>query len=233
MQTYQVRHRDRTTLFSGNYRNLRECIEDACLRGVRLDGADFSHLDLSEINLDGLSITSANFSFTNLTRANLSEAILTDCHFENTSLFNTCLCHSAFTGCRFTDVSCGGTDIAGASFTDCILTGWDLLGLDWTACASMSRTVVSLRGQSYAMTRPPLVLYAALHEIPSARIAMLDDMVAVGDSLFFLRQNVWHPRSSLQPPLPAGLIKALGTLASLRGGALGEDLVETKKSTIS
>ena len=78
MQTYRLRHRDHTTLFEGDYRNIRDCVEDALARGISLHGADFRNMDLSEINLDGVYICHGDFAGANLTGANMSEARLHD-----------------------------------------------------------------------------------------------------------------------------------------------------------
>lgn len=98
MQTYRLRHRDHTTLFEGEYRTHRECIEDAIAQGICLNGANFSHADLSEINLDGAILRDASFTGANLTGANISEAELHRCQFDNASLFNVCFAHSDLTG---------------------------------------------------------------------------------------------------------------------------------------
>lgn len=219
MQTYRVRHRSGTTLFEGDYRSLREGIETALEDGIRLDGADFSQLDLSEINLDGASLRGADFSFSNLTGANLSEARLADCSFENASLYNACFSQSVLTGCDFFDAMFGGTDIGFAAFEGCIFSGRSSLSLPWSECSSMRGTVYVTSLRQCPMTSPPLVFSGALAGSDIIRVALLDEDALVNQALYSMRNSVWLPDPATlahAAAVPAHLHKILLQLQGLR-----------------
>lgn len=229
MQTYQVRHRDRTPLFSGTYRTMRECIEDARRRGHSLDGADFSHIDLSEINFDGICIEGADFTFANLTGANLSEARFTSCLFENATLWGACLCQSIMTSCDFSDALLGGADIAGAELQACVFTGWDALALDWDAASVLESCSFMARGHACGFSRPPLVLRGGGGGY--GRIAFLDDTALIGSDLFALHHPVWHPMpGGMAAPrdIPPILMRTLSALAEWQSRTLVARLKSTK-----
>lgn len=185
MQTFRLRHRDHSLLFSGQYRSFRECIEDALRKGLSLDGACFDHTDLSEVNFDGAAIAGASFRGANLTGANISEASLRQCSFIETSLFNTCFCHTDLTGSDFSNAEFGGTDMSAAILADCVFSGPSTFTLNLRACATLEGGSYAAEWRRCRMTRAPLVM-SGLDEM----IVLLDHDILFGHEVFSFQKSV-------------------------------------------
>lgn len=96
------------TLYESESESIKECIEEAILKGVILDNADFSNLDLEGINLIGQSLQWANFE-----NANLSFSDLRGCNFSNSNLRRARFLNSKLQGAFLRDV-----DMNGVNFTN-------------------------------------------------------------------------------------------------------------------
>lgn len=179
MQPHRLRHCDHTTLFSGDYRTLQDCIEDALRMNVCLDGINLDRRDLRDINLDGARIKGASFNGANLSGANISEASLRDCLFRDTSLFNACFCHTDLSGSDFTQAGFGGTDMSAATLDHCTFSGPAALGLNLQHSASLTGAVYASSRLRSTMSRAPVVI-AGLPDI----IALFDDDVLIGQNVY-------------------------------------------------
>lgn len=210
MLTIRLRHRDHTTLFSGDFRTVYEAVETAVTDGVNLDGADLSYLDLREINLDGVRLHDVDFTGANLTGANLSEAVLTSCRFDEAWLYNACLCHSNLGGATFIDTQCGGTDIAGARLSSCTLSGISTLSLNLHEAADLTDAVFLYDHLACKMSHPPV----ALHGL-SYPLVLFDDIMLCGTSLYLLRNQAWQQLDNA-PPVPAETQKLLSAIVTAR-----------------
>ena len=233
MQTYRLRHRDHTTLFEGEYRTYRECIEDALLQGICLNGANFAHTDLSEINLDGTRLHEVCFMGANLTGANISEAELHHCQFDDASLFNVCFAQSDLTGSIFSHASFGGTDIAGAILDDCLFAGLSALGINFQSGKSMRGTSYQAAMRRCEMSIPPVVVSGL-----SETIAVFDQDILIGTALFSTANSIWlrdtSPANNHHPPeVTSDLYKSLSLLQRLKSAYADRQIVDSLKSTKS
>ena len=87
----EIKHRNGTVLYSGEYCRFREAIEaanlrGADLRGANLRGADLRGADLQEANLRGADLQEANLRGANLHGANLQEADLQEANLHEANL---------------------------------------------------------------------------------------------------------------------------------------------------
>lgn len=228
MQTFQLHHRDQNLLFSGDYRTLRECVEDALRDGVNLDGIDLSRSDLSEINLDGVRIAGANFAHVNLTGANVSEASLQDCDFTGAALFNACFCHSDLSGSNFSDALCGGTDLAGTRLTRCIFSGRPALGMNFSDSSDMQAARYRTPWKDCPMTMPPLIVSGL--PLP---VALFDHDVLVGASLYNCAHLIWKRENPdlIGDHLSHHMFKTVAILQTLRNTYSPFGCIATQKST--
>ncbi len=212
MQTFQLHHHDRNVLFEGDYRTLRECIEDALRGGIDLSQVNLAYADLSEINLDGARLSGVNFSHANLTGANISEAVLHDCDFKGAALFNACLCHSDLSGSDFSDASFGGTDIAGALLAGCSFSGLSALDCDFMASRGLDGAIFRTPWKSSAMSRPLLVIKG----LP-ANLAVFDEDILIGCDIYQYDRSVWTPRQASNQAVPdVDLLRFASQLMQLR-----------------
>ena len=229
MQTFQLHHRDQNLLFAGDYRTLRECVEDALRDGVDLRGVDLAHADLSEINLDGANLHGASFSSANLTGANISEAGLSHCNFSGAALFNTCLCHSNLSHSDFSDAAFGGTDVAGATLAHCIFSGGSALGLNLSACVTLDGALYRTLHKSCRMSQIPLVVTGL-----TGPIVLFDEDVMIGQALYHCANSIWrpeHPVGGARDPLPHDLFKTITLLRAMRESNSPDSCIAMQKST--
>ena len=229
MQTFQLYHRDQNLLFAGDYRTLRECVEDALRDGIDLRGVNLAHADLSEINLDGANLHGASFAHANLTGANMSEASCVECTFAGAALFNACFCYSNLSHSDFSDAAFGGTDLAGATLVHCLFSGASTLGLNLSDCATLDGALYRTPQKSCRMSQTPLVVTGL-----SAPLVLFDEDVMVGTSLYHCAQSIWrreHPTGGPQEPLPHALFKTVALLKTLRETSSPYGCIAAQKST--
>lgn len=233
MQTYRLRHRDHTTLFEGEYRSTRECVEAALRQGIGLNGASFANLDLSEVNLDGCRLREVDFSGTNLSGANISEAELIQCDFTNASLFNVCFAYSDLSGSIFSYAGLGGADISASILNDCHFAGASSLTLPFHLCANQKGAVFEILSRHCEISFPPLVISGLGNPV-----ALFDNSALIDGTIFSTKNEIWlqdNHNSALQKSStpPADLHKAMMTLQRVKRAYVDTQIVARKKSTES
>lgn len=155
-----IRHiRTRRPLFSGDYPDLRSCVEDAVTQNVPLNNADLSHANLCNAQLDGACLDRACLKEANMTGANLSEASLCHSVLDHAQLHSTTLCEATLSGTSFRGALFGATDIAGASLQSCQFDTLSALDLDFVHARLLNNCAFTSGNERFCrFSRPPLVL---------------------------------------------------------------------------
>lgn len=93
-------------------------------------GIDFSHANLSEINLDSARLAFANFSGANLSNAKLSFAYLVEANFNDANLSNAKLINADLGGGVLNNADLSNADLFGADLSEANLCGANLSNSD-------------------------------------------------------------------------------------------------------
>lgn len=180
MKTINIKHR-RTgdILFEGVFDNLRHCVEQAVIEGVCLDGADFSHSNLVNANLDDASLRQACFTGANLMGANLSDACLDNADFTNANLQAACLCFSSLRYCNFTGCLFGATDIAGADLSHSLFSTLSAFSLNFRDAKAMAHCLYQ-DADTYLcpISKPPIAIQGLTYPV-----ILMDTHIKVGKTL--------------------------------------------------
>lgn len=194
-----VTHAEKKELFSGYYKSLQECIEQAIGLGVNLARIDLKNRNLSGGNFDGACMPHAKLDGANLTGANLSEACLHGSSFRHASFYNTCLCYSDLRAADFRDSDFGGTDVTGADISFCRFSTLSCFDLSFTDAVNMLGCVFeSPEGMACKMSQRPIVLKG----IMNTPIVIMDQTIKIGASI--LNRETCLPLSAA-PALPSAL----------------------------
>ena len=115
-----------TTLFSGEFENIKTAVEKAILTGANLTGADLRGADLTGADLRGAILTGAYLTGADLTGADLTGADLRGADLRGADL----------TGANLRCADLTGADLRGAILTGADLRGANLRGtyLDTKQC---------------------------------------------------------------------------------------------------
>lgn len=167
------------TLHEGTYNTLKDCLEDAVLQGLSLEGADLRRANLMNAALDGGRLRGACFEGANLMGANLSEACLEGADLRDAGLQNACLCDAEMKGCVFHGTLFGATDIAGA---DISFSRFDTLSA-FTLNFRDARRLELCRyknpdGVLCPFSRPPAVLMGLYHPV-----ILMDQHIKIGPEI--------------------------------------------------
>ncbi len=171
--THQIFNNHGELIFEMESKTFAECLETAVLDEVRLNDADLSYKNLSNICLDDAQLVGANFSGSNLSGANLSEADLGQANFVHASLYNCCFAFSDMRDARFEGAFFGGTDIFASTIAGATFDGESFLDLNFGRVKDMERCIYRLRGyRLIEFSRPPIVI-RGIKEFP---ITIFDDV---------------------------------------------------------
>lgn len=156
--------RSRRPLFSGDYPDIRSCVEDAVAQGLSLQGADLSHANLSNAQLDGAHLDRACLREANMAGANLSEARLCYSVLDHAQLHSTTLCEATLTGTSLRGTLFGATDIAGAHLEACLFDTFSALELDFLHTRRLKNCgFIAGNDRFCGFSRPPLILRGLAH----------------------------------------------------------------------
>ncbi len=205
-------HTEKTVLFSGEYRNFNECLEDAAHRNICLSSIDLRHRNLTNINLDGAYLIGAQFDGANLTGANMSEAQVSKSSFQNCALFNCCFAYSNMDHCDFRGAQFGATLIERSNISGCLFSTLSCFELEFMNTTNMSGCLFIMPDHAaHLMSRHPIVFKGLM----SSPIVILDQVIKIGAKTFpkSLMPTVLHllescttPRSSTPMPTAVTLI---------------------------
>lgn len=95
MRLFQIKNVLGRAIYSGEYDNIKECVECAVKNRADLTGAD-----LTDTNLRYADLTNANLRYANLTDTDLRYANLTGADLTGNSLASTKLTGASLTGAR-------------------------------------------------------------------------------------------------------------------------------------
>lgn len=118
----------------------------ACLdlSGQNLDGMDFSHCLMEQVNLTGASLIGANFEGAVLARANLNNANCTQANFNNANI-GASQCHNTrFDQCEFNNSKLSKADFTGSSFIGAHITQPEALEIKLNDCDFSSAKIKNL-----------------------------------------------------------------------------------------
>lgn len=188
-------HRTGKVIFGGDFPTLRECVEQAVVDRVVLNGANLSEANLINASLDDAQMQNACFRNANLMGANLSEASLDNADFTNANLQSACLCFSSLKNCRFEGTAFGATDIAGCDISGSIFSTLSTLStistlstlsafsLNFIDAISLSGCRYLHEGTACGFSCPPVVISG----LPFA-ISMMDEHILTGSRLWLRKE---------------------------------------------
>lgn len=179
MERFIIRnHINGSSLFSGQYKCFKDCLEDAHINRVSLRYADLRNQNLSNLQLDEADLSHALFAGSNLAGANLSDGSFTGSDFSSCDLYNACFAYSDLTGCNFEYAGFGATDIAGCNISRSRFAALSCFSLNFTQVENMNACIYkSGDGAKAIMSKPPVVI-SGLSVSP---VVILDDMAYCGD----------------------------------------------------
>ena len=169
------------TLFSGQFHNFTECLEQAIKDNINLNHADLRSQNLSNANIDGALMNHAVFDGSNLTGANMSECTIKHSTFKNCSVYNTCLAYSNLQGTDFSGCSFGGTLVEGSNLRDCLFSTLSCFDLEFAITSAMQGCkFIDIKEQKHEMSSPPIILKGFI----TSPIIILDNTVKIGSLIF-------------------------------------------------
>ncbi len=173
-------YKTKTALFSGNFKDIKTCLEQAVQNKTNLKYANLKNIDLSNANLDDATLPHADFSGTNLSGTNLSESLLQGAIFNDASLYNTCLAYSDLSSCHFKNSAFGATDITGCDISNSRFSGLSCFGLEFTHTKKMGNcTFKNPCGKILPFSNPPTVI-TGLNTQP---IILIEEHIKIGHEL--------------------------------------------------
>jgi hypothetical protein len=124
MKTIEIKNRfTNETIYSGNFENLKECVEDAVKMGVSLMEANLTKADLREANLKGADLDGAYLREADLDGANLKGADL-----DGANLYGADLMEANLTKANLDRATLCGADLDRADLREATLCGATLYG---------------------------------------------------------------------------------------------------------
>ena len=142
------------------------CLEKAVTEGVIIDGAVFHSEDYRDGMFDDAYFINTHFINCNLTGANLSEAVFINCFFYSCSLQAACLNESRIDNCAFIQTRFGDTDFAGSKLSGCIFEDPSVFSLNFHEIdLRLPCFYRHTNGNSYAMSRPPVIVRGLSHPL--------------------------------------------------------------------
>ena len=115
MKPFELRDkRSGEILSEGEYRSLKEAVEDAVRRKIQLHGVDLSGADLAGVNLKGVNLAEVNLRGANLRGANLRETNLYHAELDSADLSGAKLEHSAMESAKFSNANLEGANLEGS-----------------------------------------------------------------------------------------------------------------------
>ena len=124
-------------LFSGKFKNFKECLEEAVQRKINLSEAQLAYKNLSNINIDNAQLYGADFTNSNLSQANLSEGNFENANFNRANLVGACMSESNFKNANFKNTSFGANILNDAIMDHCIFNTLSAYTLDFYSLRSM------------------------------------------------------------------------------------------------
>lgn len=89
------------------------------LRGLRVEGTQFDHVVLRDVNLRWANLRDVGFKGTRFEECNLSQAEFAQCYFRHASFERCDLVNARFEACDFSGARIAGSRLDFASFRDC------------------------------------------------------------------------------------------------------------------
>ena len=123
MKTYQELKRWDTmeVIFSGEFENKKEMVEEAVRQGKNLTGAYLAGANLAGVNLTGVNLTGVNLAGAYLARANLTGAYLAGVNLTGVNLAGAYLTGANLTGAYLARANLTGAYLAGVNLTGAYL----------------------------------------------------------------------------------------------------------------
>jgi hypothetical protein len=175
-----INHQTKAVIFEGYFSSVKECVEEAINKRVKLDYVDLSGQNLSCANMDDGSFHRANFSHSNLMDANLSECDFTDANFSYADLTSACIAISVTKGCRFYQTSFCMTDVTDAVVKNCVFSCPSVFDVAFARSQHFGNNIFYAEGQgSYVMNEPPIVIHGLCRPV-----VFIDDMVKIGHDFY-------------------------------------------------
>lgn len=113
-------------LYSCAANSMKECVEEAVIKGISLHNADFSNANLHNANLYNADLSKANLYNADLYNADLYKANLRGANLRGANLTNTNLANTNLANTDLTKANLATTDLAKANLHNCIGNGEEL-----------------------------------------------------------------------------------------------------------
>jgi hypothetical protein len=105
-------------IHEGDFATIKDCVEDAVQKGIRLAHANLENANLGGANLENANLTYANLAGANLTNANLRRANLACADLENANLAGTNLYCANLRDTNLADANLENACLYGANLRD-------------------------------------------------------------------------------------------------------------------
>lgn len=154
------------TLFMGDFRNVKEALEDAVSKKVNLSGVEIVGQNLDYANLDHARLDRAYIHQCSLRHCDLSESSLNKARFVDCDLSYACLAYASIRQTSIIETPMAGMELAGAWVENIVFSCPSGLSLAYTDCTQFRNSIYIHNHKTHClMTQEPILIKGLPYDV--------------------------------------------------------------------